>query len=450
MVVAVERAQGRWAALAAIAIGVAALWWAFVLLRKRQLFADTPTSKCAGVFLGWNEVAGRAYAERPTISHFTRLPCVWWTYTVEEEVRSTRTVTTTDGDGHTSSHTETTYSWRTIDHGHDDVGEFVLVDDSGSVAVTIGGRIEPRTVWSRDLGKRRWFLDGPTGVTRETEEVIAVGDDLFVCGEATLPAGRAAPVVGRGDGGPNVISTRDERAVSRGYGWGGGLVALLAVAVIAFGVAVAVRPDRPGDARAWVPGVAAALGVFFVAWLTLAYNRIVRVRNRAQRAWSLIDVMLQRRHDLIGSLVAVVAAGAAHERPLQEHLAALRAPRGSDVAAAGEVSASQTSVAAAAVAVAEANPSLHADVQYLALQRSLADAEDRIAMSREFYNASVTELRNRARTFPGMLFARLVGRTDLPLFAPGGFVRSVPHVAIEIPVPAPPASPPSPAPATGS
>lgn len=57
----------------------------------------------------------------------------------------------------------------------------------------------------------------------------------------------------------------------------------------------------------------------------LAYNGLVRKRNRTQEAWSEIDVELKRRHDLIPNLVQTVKGYAAHERDTFEAVTAARA-----------------------------------------------------------------------------------------------------------------------------
>ena len=57
----------------------------------------------------------------------------------------------------------------------------------------------------------------------------------------------------------------------------------------------------------------------------LAYNGLVRRRNRTQESWSQIDVELKRRHDLIPNLVETVKGYASHERGTFEAVTNARA-----------------------------------------------------------------------------------------------------------------------------
>ena len=62
-----------------------------------------------------------------------------------------------------------------------------------------------------------------------------------------------------------------------------------------------------------------------LAWAVFAFNRLVRLRNQVRTAWADIDVQLQRRHDLVPSLVAAVQAYAGHEAATLRAVTELRA-----------------------------------------------------------------------------------------------------------------------------
>jgi LemA protein len=61
-----------------------------------------------------------------------------------------------------------------------------------------------------------------------------------------------------------------------------------------------------------------------LTWVAIAYNLLVRDRNRVAQGWSDVDVQLKRRHDLIPRLADVVKGYAGYERALLSSLAELR------------------------------------------------------------------------------------------------------------------------------
>ena len=377
--------------------------------------------------MGWNEVEGVAHTDTPTISRFTRVPCVMWNCTVEDEVRVTRTQSSTDSEGRSSSRQVTSFEWRVVDRGGESAGAFSLVDDSGNVLVDPQrAKVTPRNVLDEVSGDRTggWFVaDGPTGRVRRREYLIAQGDALFVSGVARLRDDMAAPVIDDKGAGPFVITTRGEKSVQRGYAiWGPVVLCTGAAVAIVASVQTFKSPGGSAQFMDAVPGLLASAAMWIVTALAQLYNGLVRLQHRVERAFSLIDVMLQRRHDLIPRLLACVEAAGAHEAQLHDQLAALRTGAIPPDDATHEV-ATQTAMLQAVVARAEAYPDLQANVNYTNLQTELRDTEDRIAAAREFYNENVTKLSDGTQSFPGFLVARFGSFTQPPLFAAAGFER---------------------------
>ena len=78
--------------------------------------------------------------------------------------------------------------------------------------------------------------------------------------------------------------------------------------------------------------------------------------------------------------------------------------------------------------MAEQYPQLKADGLFLALQHQLADCENRIAASRTFYNDTITLLRDRAGSFPGVLVVRRLPLSHRDLISAEGFEHTVPTI----------------------
>jgi LemA protein len=162
-----------------------------------------------------------------------------------------------------------------------------------------------------------------------------------------------------------------------------------------------------------VLGVLVLLLVVVVIWAIATYNRLVRLRNQVQGSWAQIDVQLKRRHSLIPNIVETVKGYAAHERGTFE---AVVQARNSAVAVEGQGPSQQaaaegmlTQALGRLFALAEAYPELKANQNFLALQNELRDTEDKIAYSRQFYNATVQTLNNAIQSIPTNIIAGMGG-----------------------------------------
>ena len=159
---------------------------------------------------------------------------------------------------------------------------------------------------------------------------------------------------------------------------------------------------------AWI---ALAIGLAVLVLIGLAYNGLVRRRNRVDSTWSDIDVLLRRRHDLVPNLVAVVSGYAGHEASLLRAVAEARtaAIAAKGPAARGDAESSLGGDVKTVLAVAEAYPPLRASASFVELQEQLAATEDGLEHARQFYNDSVFGYNNAIQTLPRSAVAAAFG-----------------------------------------
>jgi len=157
-----------------------------------------------------------------------------------------------------------------------------------------------------------------------------------------------------------------------------------------------------------LPGVLIVAG----AYIIVTYNRLVSFRMRVREAWSDIQVQMKRRYDLIPNLVEIVKGYARHERDVLERVVRARgeamANDGTPEAQARSENALQSTLKSLFMLV-ESYPQLKADANFMRLQHDIMDTENRIKMSRRFYNGSVRELNVAVEQFPSNLIARVFG-----------------------------------------
>lgn len=152
--------------------------------------------------------------------------------------------------------------------------------------------------------------------------------------------------------------------------------------------------------------------VFFVvcmACVVALYNNLVIKRNTVERAFAQIDVLLRRRHDLIGNLVETVKGYAAHEKATFENVAKARSAVSSakDVDGRAQAEGMLTGALKTLFAVSENYPQLKANENFTALQNQLAETENEIAGARQGYNQSVMQYNVSLEAFPSNMIAGL-------------------------------------------
>jgi hypothetical protein len=431
-----------YAPLPGVALGLLFLWGSLRVRRRCRLMDDLPTAKAQGVFIGLVELKGTAEAEAPLTAFLSGRRCVYYRYRVDEHWTRTVVETYTDSKGRSQTRTRQESGWTTVAESGE-MTDFYLQDDTGPVLIRpSGAKIEPAGFYHETCarGEPLYYGKGPQEAVpdsdhrrRFVEAGIALHAPLYIVGQAREQAEVVAPEITADLEAPMfLISTRSEEKVRAGLGrkaWA--LWALGGLAVLGgFAVRNHAGLHRPlaacvGPYAGLAGGYAAAAAL---GWIGMAYNSLVGLRQRVRTAWSLVDVQLQRRHDLIPRLVDAVAALRDHERGAQTALAALR---GQLAATPPGVSGPDYSGCAPALrAVAEAYPNLKSDAAFLALQKQLVETEQRIALARTYFNDIATFYNTRLAVLPDRWIAATAVMQPEPLLAAADFERAPVTVAL--------------------
>ena len=161
------------------------------------------------------------------------------------------------------------------------------------------------------------------------------------------------------------------------------------------------------------------------------YNKIVRLENRIDNSWAQIDVQLKRRADLIPNLIETVKGYMKHEKSVLENVTRARSALLNAKTPQENMDANNmlTGALKTLFAVAENYPNLKANENFLQLQDQLTHTEDKIAYARQHYNDSVLAFNNTIETFPGVFFARMMGKKEREMLQMPEESKEVPKVS---------------------
>jgi LemA protein len=167
-------------------------------------------------------------------------------------------------------------------------------------------------------------------------------------------------------------------------------------------------------------GLWIAIGVVVVVVLVVlmvfgsyvsAKNQMVAKQEAVHAQWSQVDVVLQRRADLIPNLVATVKGYATHEEKVFGDIANARAallsahdPQ-SKIQANGQLDGALGRL----LAISENYPNLKSNENFLQLQDQLEGTENRISVERERYNRTIQDYNTYIRQFPNSIWAGIAG-----------------------------------------
>jgi hypothetical protein len=419
-----------------LAIACFSLFASLRSCRKKRLIDNLPTSKTHGVFIGLVELKGTAQCEQPLVSFLAEARCVYYSFDIQERWSRWVTETESDGRGGTRTVTRQESGWTTVNTRTEST-PFYVQDDTGSLLVRPeGARIEALSVFSETCSPMNalYYAKGPAGgiidsdhVRRFSESAIPLQAPLFIVGQARERQDIVAPEIAADPKMADyLISVRTQEQVSSGLGWQIWLFFFLG-AVTAPGGHIASSLALNQEITPLSIGI--YIGEFFlyvlgwgIGWFVTVYNSLVELRQRVEQGWGQVDIQLKRRHDLIPNLVDTVKGYRDHEASTQEAVTALRSQLSATLP--GQEGADFRSVQSQINILKEAYPDLKADQNFLALQQSLSETEQRIALARSYFNSIATFYNTRLETVPDRFIAALGGMKPRALMEANDFERA--------------------------
>jgi len=180
----------------------------------------------------------------------------------------------------------------------------------------------------------------------------------------------------------------------------------------------------------WILLIIIVIVVIFALIYWGFYNRIIRMENRIDNSWAQIDVQLRRRAELIPNLMETVKGYMKHEKEVLENVTKARTALMNAKTPQKNIDADNmlTGALKTLFAVAENYPDLKANQNFIQLQDELTNTENRIAYSRQDFNDSVLAFNNTIETFPGLWFAKRMGKKTREMLQIPEAAREVPKV----------------------
>ena len=161
--------------------------------------------------------------------------------------------------------------------------------------------------------------------------------------------------------------------------------------------------------------------LIMVIWFFSTYNRLIRLRENVNQAWSNIDVLLTQRYEMLPNLVKIVKSYATHEKELFEKFAAARqmaagALQQGDVKGVSQAESMLSGVMPKIFALSESYPELKANENFMKLQEETVSIENQVSDRREFFNASATNWNAAIAMIPTNIVASFMSAARRDLF----------------------------------
>lgn len=163
------------------------------------------------------------------------------------------------------------------------------------------------------------------------------------------------------------------------------------------------------------------------------YNGLVSKKEEVENSLSNLDVMLQRRADLVPNLVNTVKGYTNHETEIIEKITEARTKLVNAKTIDEKATANDELTASlqALNVIIENYPDLKSSENFIQLSDELAGTENRIATARRDYNDAVKTYNTSIKKFPGNIFASLFGFKQEDYFKAKEGSEEPPNVSFE-------------------
>ena len=160
--------------------------------------------------------------------------------------------------------------------------------------------------------------------------------------------------------------------------------------------------------------ILALILAILIIFVIIEYNSMVKLKKQMNNSYSVIDVYLQKRFDLIPNLVEVTKGYANYEKDILTKITEYRTSynQNKDKDSLNKLNDEYNNL----MLVIENYPDLKASEQFLKLQKSLIKVENELQAARRIYNTDTTKYNTKLNVFPSNIIAKLFGFKEGELF----------------------------------
>ena len=154
--------------------------------------------------------------------------------------------------------------------------------------------------------------------------------------------------------------------------------------------------------------------VILVLYVIITYNKFVTLKKQMNNSYSVIDVYLKKRFDLIPNLVEVTKGYANYEQDVLTKITEYRTAynQHKDKDALNKLNEEYNNL----ILVVENYPDLKASEQFLKLQKSLIKVESELQAARRVYNSDTTKYNTKLNVFPSNIIGKIFNFKEGDLF----------------------------------